>query len=209
MASLVSYALTNVNDVKESLGIASSDLTWDNLITRKINQVTDAIENYCQRHFTLQQYSQEEYKAPNIDELVLKQRPLVIDGTHLLTLEWRTTAFNSNNWETIDTSLYFADINSGVINLMFNGLGYWNRYRATYYAGYATIPNDLAEATNMIVCYYVNNPSGSNIGIQERREGQRLTRFFQIPNSFRSVMEQLGVDETIDNYADTPVLTDR
>lgn len=213
MANLVAYALTNVADVKESLGIASSNTTKDNLIIRKINQVTDMIEDYCQRRFALTNYVQEEYKASQIDEIVLKQRPIVIDGTHTFLAEWRTTAFNmgaaADTWETIDSQLYFVDESSGVINLMYNALGHWNRYRYTYWAGYATIPNDLAEAANMLACYFVNNPNGFNVGLQEKQEGSRRVRYFPIPNSFKSLLQQLGIDQIIDNYADEPVLTDR
>lgn len=208
MADLVEYALTSVDDVKESLGIASSDTSWDNLITRKINQVTDLIESYCQRRFAVTAYT-EEYKGSQIDELVLKQRPIVVDDDHTFLMEWRNTAFNDDNFETIEPELYFIDTDAGVLNLMFGAVGYWNRYRITYSAGYIDIPNDLAEGANMLVCFFVNNPSGSNIGVQEKQEGQRRTRFFPTPNSFKTIVGQLGLDETLDAYADTPVLTDR
>lgn len=208
MADLVAYALTTVDDVKESLGIASGDKSWDNLITRKINQVTDLVESYCQRRFAVTSYV-EEYKASQIDELVLKQRPIVVDDDHTFTFEWRNTAFNDVNFETIPPELYFIDNDAGVLNLMFGAVGYWNRYRVSYSAGYVTIPNDLAEGANMLACFFVNNPSGSNIGVQEKQEGQRRTRFFPTPNSFKTIVGQLGLDETLDAYADTPVLTDR
>lgn len=208
MADLVDYALTSLADVKESLGIASGDHSKDNLVIRKINQVTDAIESYCQRRFLLTSY-QEEYKASHIDEIVLKQRPIVIDGGHPFLAEWRTTAFDADIWEPIDSQLYFVDQAAGVLNLMYDAQGHWNRYRYSYWAGYATIPNDLAEAANMLACFYTNNPAGLNVGVQARQEGQRRTQYYAIPNSFKSVMQQLGVDETIDAYANTPVLTDR
>ncbi len=207
MATIVSYALTNLADVKESLGIASGNTTKDNLIIRKINQITDAIENYCQRRFAVTSYI-EEYAASQIDVLVLRQRPIVIDGTHTFTLEWRTTAFNDSQFETVDAQLYFVDEPSGVMNLMFNAVGHWNRYRITYSAGYTPIPNDLAEAANLLACYFVNNPNAATAGVQQISEGQRATRYFQ-KNNFYNILQQLGIDQTIDAYADEPVLADR
>jgi hypothetical protein len=53
LMSLLSYALCSLFDVKESMGIASSDQSWDNLIIRKINQATRQIEAYCDRRFLL------------------------------------------------------------------------------------------------------------------------------------------------------------
>lgn len=207
MASLVTYALTNVADVKESLGIQSGDLSWDNLIIRKINQVTDQIENYCQRRFALTSYV-EEYRASQIDEMTLKQRPIVVDGSHTFTAEWRTTALNVGDWETIDAQLYFIETTAGVLKLMFRAAGSWNRYRFTYSAGYATIPNDLAEAACQIACYYVTNATGNNVNVQLLKEGQREARYFEKTN-FYGILQQLGVDEIIDAYANIPVLTDR
>lgn len=208
MATLVSYALCTVADVKESLGIASSDTTKDNLITRKINQVTDQIENYCQRRFELTQYSQEEYNASNTDVFILKQRPVVVDDTHTFTAEWRTTTLNDSVWETIDSQLYFVDNNSGVIENVYTAFGYWRRYRFSYWAGYATIPNDLAEAASTLACYYVNNASTNNSGVQQIKEGEREQRFFQI-NNFYNIMQDLGIDAIIDSYANEAILADR
>lgn len=209
MASLLSYALTSVSDVKESLGIASSDTSKDNLIIRKINQATRAIEAYCGRRFKETTYTQEEYAATQIDELILRQRP--ITATQTFGLEIRDAGLNINNWETIDPQLYFTDLNSGVINLMFNALGRWNRYRVTYSAGYATIPEDLAEACATLAAYYVRYPSGQQVGVAMLQEGQRSTRFGNNNHllSFDNILAQLGIDQIINSYANMPVMTDR
>lgn len=209
MTALAPNALTSVSDVKESLGIASSDTSWDNLIRRKINQVSDLIEKYCNRTFALTPYTNEEYNSSQIDELVLRQRPVVVDGSHTFTLQVRDTPFNENDWETIDSSLYFIDANAGVLNLNFRAAGNWNRYRATYSAGYSTIPDDLAEAAASLVSFYVTNASGSKISVQRIKEGQRETQYFDNLHGFISIMQQLGVDDTINAYANMPILTDR
>lgn len=208
MASLLSYALTNLSDVKESLGIASSDTTKDNLITRKINQATRQIEKYCQRRFASTTYTNEEYNATQIDELVLKNYPIIT----FTTLDVRNTGLNEDSWETITTDLYFVDTNSGVIYSDFRFNGRWKRFRATYTAGYATIPEDLAEACVSLACYYVNNADASDVGVYQRREGQRALVYqrnsTQVFN-FLAICQQLGIDETLNQYAANPITPDR
>lgn len=211
MSDLASYALTNVADVKESLGLASSDHSKDNLIIRKINYVTDLIENYCSRRFLQTTYTQEEYHASGIDEIALRQRPIVVDASHTFLAEIRNSALNVSDWETIDSQLCFIDNASGVITFDFNAVGNANRYRFTYTAGYPTIPSDLAEAANVLACYFVNNPAGFQVGIQVRREGQRETRYSNTNTNLklRNIAEQLGIDSVLDSYSNLPLLTDR
>jgi len=205
MASLLSYALTNVSDVKESLGIVSSDQSYDNLITRKINQVTRQIEAYCSRRFKSTTYTQEEYNATNTDQIILYQRPVI----GAITLEVRDTSLNSADYETIESTLYFVDENAGLINTLFNARGRWSRFLITYTAGYAIIPEDLAEAAATLAAYYTINPDGGDVGIAEKREGQRLIRYSNANLSFKTIMENLGVDEIINSYSNNPVMTDR
>lgn len=207
MASLLSYALTTKADVKESLGIASGDTSKDNLIIRKINQATRAIEAYCGRRFASTTYTDEEYAGTGIDELILRQRPI----TNLANLDIRNTALNDNNWETIESDLYFLDNSgsSGVLNLMFNAWGKWNRYRVTYTAGYTTIPEDLAEACVSLACYYVQNADGSDVGVAQKKEGQREIRYANGSLDFKSICANLGIDQIIDSYANNPLMTDR
>lgn len=205
MASLLSYALTTKADVKESLGLASSDTSKDNLIIRKINQATRAIENYCGRRFAATDYTNEEYNATQIDELILKQLPI----NSVTSFDIRDTGLNQDTWETIDTNLYFSDDNAGILKLMFNARGRWLRYRVTYNAGYTTIPEDLAEACASLACYYVQNADASDVGVQDKQEGQRRLRYAKGNLTFRQIIEQLGIDEIIDSYANFPVMSDR
>lgn len=212
MASLLSYALTTVADVKESLGIASSDTTKDNLITRQINKSTRAIESYCGRRFKETSYTRELYSATGTDQLILKQRPLT--STTPLVFEIRNTGLNDVNFETIDSQLYFCDVGShqgdaGVIDLMFFARGRWDRYAVTYSAGYTTIPEDLAEACASLACYYVQNIDASDVGVQLKKEGAREVRYANASLKFKTICENLGIDEILDSYANNPLMTDR
>lgn len=205
MASLLSYALTNLADVKESLGIASSDTSYDNLIIRNINKATRAIENYCGRRFKETTYTGEEYAATQVDALVLRQRPVV----SFTSLGIRDAGLNTNDWEDIDSELYFVDNNAGVINLMFNARGRWNRYRVTYSAGYSTIPEDLAEACASLAAYWTLNADGSDIGVARKKEGQREVQYASSNLNFKILLQNLGVDQIVDSYANYPIATDR
>lgn len=209
MASLLSYALTNLADVKESLGIASSDTTKDNLIIRKINQATRAIETYCGRRFKETTYTDELYGATNTDQFVLRQRP--VTSTVTLSIGVRDTPLNDNDFEAVESTLYFVDANSAVVDLNFRAIGHWGRYRVTYSAGYATIPEDLAEACASLAAYYVRNPSGQQIGVAMLQEGQRSTRYGNNNHllTFANIMAQLGLDEILNSYANNPIMTDR
>lgn len=205
MASLLSYALTTVADVKESLSIASSVTTYDNLIIRKINQATRQIEKYCDRRFLLTQYTESEYNGTQTDQLILRQRPIVT----FTKLERRDTSLNQADWDTVDTNLYFVDNSAGMLNLMFKASGGWSRYRVTYTAGYATIPEDLAEACVSLACYYVNNADGSDVGVSRKKEGQRELQYGSGSLNFNTICQNLGIDSILDLYANMPIMTNR
>jgi hypothetical protein len=205
MASILSYALTDLASVKESLRIPSSTTTYDNLIIRKINQATRAIEAYCGRRFKATTFTEVEYTGTVIDQIILRQRPII----EFTALEVRNTTLNSSDWETIDTQLYFVDYAAGILDLNFIATGKWNRYRVSYTAGYYTIPEDLAEACATLAAFYYNNADGSDVGVSRKKEGQREIHFALAGQTFKSVLEALGIDEILYYYANFPLMTDR
>lgn len=203
MADLLSYALTTLADVKETLGIDSGVTTYDNLIKRKINQATEMIERYCGgRRFASTTYTNEEYDATNSDQLILKNRP-VTTFTNLQSLDGTT---NTGSFSTVDSQFYFVDNNAGVIDLTFNASGKWNRYRVTYTAGYSTIPSDLAEACVTLAAYlYENSTSGT--GVKRKTEGSRSIEYFDANagSGNNDLFEQLNIDDTLKTYANYPI----
>lgn len=203
MTQLAANALTTLADVKESLGISSGDVSKDNLIIRKINQASLQIANYCDRVFAVADYT-EEINGTYTDEIVLKQRPV----NSITSLEFRGSAVNTDNWIATNSSYYFYDANSGILRLLFNAKGRWNRWRVTYNAGYTTTPADLAEACATLAAFYVNNPDGSDVGVQEIREGMRMKRFANTSQTFISIMQQLGIDQIINGYANWPLINE-
>lgn len=207
MAVILSYALTNLSDVKESLSIASSNTSRDNLITRKINQATRAIESYCGRRFQATTYTDVEYAATQVDQLILRQRPVIT----FTSLSIRDAGLNISSWETLNSELYFVNEAAGVIDLLFNARGRWNRYKVSYSAGYQTIPEDLAEACASLAAYYVNTAAASHVALAGVKEGQRELQYSRQLNTltFAQIIAQLGVDEILNYYANNPVMTDR
>src|SRR3990167_11303788 len=208
MADLLSYALTDVASVKESLNIDAGDTGSDNLIRRKINQATKMIEKYTGVHFASTTYTDEEYDATNVDQLVLKQRPIIT----FTSFQVRDTTLNQSDWETVDSTLYFVDSDAGVLDLLFIADGHWNRYRVTYTAGYATIPEDIAEAAATLAAFYVDNPT-SGAAVKSKEEGQRKIEYYNTSGSSQkgdtSVFGQLGIDEILDSYANYPINADK
>lgn len=198
MASLLSYALTTVNDVKELLDIPTSDSTKNNLIIRKINAATKMIENYCGRRFQATTYENVLYDATNSDELVLRQRPVL----EFESFGSRDTSMNDEDWDDVDPDFYFIDKTAGIIKLNFNSYGHWDRYRVTYTAGYYTIPEDIAEAAATLAAFLVTNGiSGTNV--KSKQEGQRKLEYFEANTS--SLIDQLGLDEILKSYANYPL----
>ena len=210
MADLVSYALTTLADVKETLGIDSGVTTQDNLIKRKINQATEMIEGYCSlardHHFDETTYTQEEYDGTGINQLSLKMRPVIT----LSSFQYRDNVLNENNWTDVDSEYYHTDLNAGVIDLHFRQTKHWNRYRVTYTAGFATIPSDLAEACVMLASYLVDNSTSGGTAVKKKQEGARSIEYFN-PNeaSSGSLIEQLGIDDMLARYKNYILLEDK
>lgn len=207
MAQLLDFALCTVEDVKESLGIASSDHSQDNIIIRKINQATMMIENYCGRRFTLTTYTNEEYDATNTDQLILKNRPVVT----FTSLDIRDTALNEDDWDAVDSELYFVDQSAGVIDLNFGFNGRWNRMRVSYSAGYSTIPADLAEACATLAGFLVQNPT-TIAAVKSKEEGQRRIEYYSTSGTGSggsSLFDQLGLTQMFQPYLNYPILANK
>jgi len=209
MAELLDYALCTLADVKESLDIPSSDTSKDNLITRKINQATLMIENYCGRRFKLTTYTNEEYDATGTDQLILRQRP--VDTAYTFSFGYRDTTLNDDDWSTSDTNLYFVDANSGVMDLNFISFGHWNRFRVSYRAGYSTIPADIAEACATLSAYLTDSgTSGTNV--KKKQEGGRSIEYFDPKagsTSTADIFDMLNLTGTLNAYSNNPILPDK
>lgn len=208
--TILSYALTSLQDVKETLGINAGTTTSDNLLTRKINQATEMIERYCGRRFKATTYTDEEYDATYGSQLILRQRPI----NTLTSISQRNSTQNISSWDAIDPSFYFYDANAGLIEGVFSfGVGFggggWNRYKVTYNAGYTTIPSDLAEACVTLAAYLFKNPT-SGTGVKSQTEGSRRIEYFDTARlGEKTLVAQLSLDDILDSYANYPMLENK
>lgn len=196
MASLYTYALCSVADVKESLGISGS--SQDNLIIRKINQATDIIESFCNlprdHHFKQATYTNEYYDGSSSNTLTLKMVPV----TTITSFKRHDSPESGSSYSDVESNLYYSDLSSGVIKLLFNTTNDWNGYSITYTAGYSTIPYDLQEACVTLAGYFVQNGSaGTNV--KRKQEGARSIEYFQQQGS-TSLLEDLGLDDQLNRY---------
>lgn len=211
MATLASYALTTVADVKELLGIDAGNTTKDNLIIRKINQATGMIEGWCgkspDQHFASATYTNEEYDGTGSPQLILRNRPV----TSITSLQFRNSGQNVDDWDDFDTETYFTDTASlaaGVVDLTYNISSGFNRFRVTYVAGYSTIPHDLAEAAAMIAAFLVDNGT-TGTAVKAKTQGPKKIEYYDTSQSADSIIEQLGLSDTLSRYAEPPILADK
>jgi hypothetical protein len=169
---LVSYALVSLGNTKTFLGINNSDK--DELLSMLINMATDYLETKCGRRFKETSYTSEEYDGTGNKELVLKQYPII----SFTSLQRNRSADNSDDWETIDTEDYWYDTNTAVVTKtsVFNK-GTKN-YRATYSAGYSSIPYDLQYACMVLVSEAVNRRSAA--GVKSETLGDHTVTFESI-----------------------------
>ncbi len=207
MATLLSYALTTVADVKELLGIDAGDSTKNNLIIRKINQSTLMIESFCSKpngqHFASTVYTDEEYDGTGTNQLSLRNRPVIT----FTSFSERNTTENDSSWSVIDTELYFVDNNAGVIDCNFTLNQNWNLYKVTYTAGYTDIPADLAEACATLAAYLVDNAT-TGTSIKSKEQGPKKIEYFD-NSSGQSLIESLGIDDMLVRYIEYPILEDK
>lgn len=206
MTALISYALIDVDSVKETLGIPSSNTSKDNLIRRKINQATEMIVGYCNRRFDEQTGVVEYYDGSGLEQLLLRNRP--ITATTTFTLEARDTSLNDNDFTTVDTDHYFVDTAAGVIDGLSTFSGRYDRYKVTYSYGWATIPSDVAEACASLAAYLVNNDPSQVANVASKKEGTREIRYSNNKGGYDTdnLIEQLGLKITLDRYAE-PVIS--
>lgn len=200
MTALSPEALTSVADVKELLGITGS--IQDNLITRNINYATKIILNYCGvTSFNSTAYV-EYYDGIGGNELVLRNKP-VIDMT---SVEWRDEAGNNASFELLDTEDFFVDEEAGIIKSLIGLGGTYHNWKITYTAGYATIPDDLAEACARMAAFMLENGTAGT-SIKSKQEGQRKVEYFDSSTASgnSSLIESLGLDDILRPYCDVAI----
>jgi hypothetical protein len=119
--------------------------------------------------------------------------------TSVTSFQRRTSTQNIDDWDEIETELYYPiDYNAGIIDLGFTQGTSYAAYRVTYVAGFATIPADLAEACVILAGYLVEQ-GGQGAAIVSKREGAREVQY-AVSLTSRSIIESLGLDDMLARY---------
>lgn len=188
---LVSYALATLGNAKTFLGITNSDK--DEVLEMLINQATDYLETKCGRRFASTTYTEQEYDGNGTVELKLQQFPVIT----FTTLQKNRATDNSDDWETVDTDDYWVENETGIITKTSKFYKGKFNYRATYTAGYATIPYDLQYACLTIVSETLNRRSA--MGIKAESLGDHSITFESLYQS-NAVLKDI-----VSNYRDIPL----
>ena len=196
MASLLSYALCAVSDVRDTPGFPAVSAISDNYIIRKINQATEMIESYCDRRFASTVYTDEPHDGSLTDQLTLQQYPI-----SNVTLKARSSVLNQASTNTIDTDLYFINSEAGTIGAVRTFYGHFDRWLVSYTGGYATIPSDLSEACATLAAYLCLNALTPWQLAKRKQEGGREIEYLPGNSNLVGVIQQIGIDSILDPYA--------
>lgn len=188
---LVAYTLVTLAEVKTFLGITGTDS--DSLLEMLINQATDYLETRCDRRFADTTYTEQVYDGNGNVELVLKQFPVIT----FTKLEKNTAYNNSDNWEEIDSEDYWVDETEGIITRVVNFRKGKQNYRATYKAGYETIPYDLQYMAMSMISDVYNRRK--NTGVTKETLGDHSVEFESL------VQENPKYERIVSNYRKIPI----
>jgi len=191
--ALVSYALVTLANLKEVLGITTSD--DDELLTNIINRVTDIIESYCNgRRFASTVHTQEEYNGTGTKLINARHFPI----TAVTSYQENNGTPGTADWDDLQSDyVKYIDTGQGP-GQFFYAYGFErgvSNYRFSYTAGYTTIPNDLEEACIQLATWIYNNRKSK--GMKSETLGDRsYTREDRTGN----IIEDLGIDLILEKY---------
>lgn len=199
MATLVSYALTSLANLKEALDIkVNAD---DDLLKNIINRSTDVVENYCGgRRFASTTHTNEEYDGNGRYYINLKHYPV----TALTTYQRNYGTVGDTDWNSLegDYIKLVSDTTDGPGQVYYIGgfLKGVRNYRFTYTAGYSTIPNDLEEACIILATYMYN--ARKSTGLKSETLGEYS---YTKETGIKDMIKDLGLDLILDQYREPTI----
>lgn len=187
--NLVDYALVTLDDTKLFLGI--TDSSKDNLIKLFINIATDQIEEATGRRFKETTYTDEKFDGNGEKEVLLPQYPVIT----FTSLSKNTAYNNSDSWEVVDGEEYFINEEAGFLTGVYKFFQGVENYKATFVAGYASIPYDLQFACMQLVRNLQDgNATGTDRVLERESLGDHTVVFAKTAESI------VGFQKTIDKY---------
>ncbi len=168
-----STILCTRDSVKTYLGLSGG--TYDDALDALIAAAGEAIERACGRRFGLVEYT--EYHDGGEDRVVLRHRP-VTD----LTAVWDDPDRNFGDATLIDPGEIVLDAYAGVIILPKSTFSRGVRnVKATYTAGYDSVPDDAAQACRMLVAAWFHRGREAGDGLDQRGAAETTQRFAAEP----------------------------
>lgn len=146
--------LTTLERMKEYLQIASSNSTWNAVLSTLITQCSRLINKYCQRTFISTGTLTEYYDGNRQRELILRQLPIIaVTSVH----DDHARSFPAST--LVAATDYYVDLARGMIKFdvtLSKGRG---NLKVVYTAGYTTIadlPENVVLAVNKLVAATFN-----------------------------------------------------
>ena len=151
--------LVTLDDMKDYLGLAASNITYDDFLEAQLTLISAAVEGYCGRVFGQDDYVQtfyrDEFVQDYIKELFLYHYPvnsiteILEDGTALT--DYRLQGSSGRIVKTDD----------GIKIHWFQGI---DELQITYNAGYASLPSEIdATIKSLVQERYNKHISGINV----------------------------------------------
>lgn len=205
--ALLAYALTTEQRVADFMGLGTLAVgsAKYNKVQLLINYATSFIETKLGYRVKKTVHTQELYDSDeNAGALILRARPVV--AGEAFTIELRANGLNEDDWETLNSELYFVDNDAGIAYSA-SGTSFMRcrqGYRVTYTAGYDydnsttflsdTTAGDLELAAMMLVSS-VYNRGASGGGISSESIGDYRVSYN------KAIMDNPEVQAILDNYA--------
>lgn len=180
-------ALTTRQLVKDYLGIATGDTTYDTVIDELINYATAFIKNYTGgRNFLATDYVDMYDTYRGRRKIFLRQFPV----NTVTKVEYRSGVPTAVIWLVYDPNSYLVYLKSGYIHFYGQLPQVSLGLQVTYNAGYLidfnnpfdptkhTLPADLTMVANEIIAKIYNTRKSAGI-LQETTEGQSISYSFK------------------------------
>jgi len=169
--------------------------SFDDVIDTIVDGVNQAVENYLDLIFAQTTYTDEEYDQLEGSRILTLKHSPVISFTRL-QYKNSPSDYDSTDWTSFATSEYKVDTN-GVITKNSNFAKGKKRYRATYVAGYASIPDDIKLAATKIAASMYENRKGSGV------TSETLGEYSRTFATDRATWKNLDIDWILNKYKNT------
>jgi len=194
--ALLSYALVNLADTKEHLGVPVTNTSYDSVIERFINATTDRLEKLTGRRLKQRTGITEYHDGFGNTSLLLDEWPC-IKPTELWIDSSSSFTDTKKQLTASDYELELSPRGEGVGIILVGGCSRIfpkgrRNIKIVYDGGYAVVPADLQDAAFWGIEFLWNMRSDDSVGVAVKGKNQENT-------TFRDNLPAL-IQETIDAY---------